>query len=186
MSTIPRMTLQWRHVVYSIAYSDTDRRKHESSMLLAKKIDFWLFLIFLPNFVLCMCNMNVKVHSSSPFYCSHFKFSMIILLDSLFNISSGFGQNVFYFRHFFNCAFSLSICGPIKYESWVFNAVIMNGLKSDMLMYPDHLQKLLDFVLGLLSFLILALFWLSETGLHFGGICRSYWIFRFYFIISVL
>ena len=39
-----------------------------------------------------------------------------------------------------------------------------NGLKFCMLMYLDHVQKKLFYGHGLLIFLILALFWLSETG----------------------
>ena len=39
-----------------------------------------------------------------------------------------------------------------------------NGLKFCMLMYLDHLQNWLVHGYGLLLFLILALFWLSETG----------------------
>ena len=39
-----------------------------------------------------------------------------------------------------------------------------NGLKSYMLMYLDHLQNWLVYGHSLLIFLILALFWLSETG----------------------
>ena len=38
----------------------------------------------------------------------------------------------------------------------------------DMLMYLDHLQKWLVYGHGLLIFLILALFWLSETGQIWG------------------
>ena len=38
------------------------------------------------------------------------------------------------------------------------------GLKFYMLMYLDHLQNWLVYGYGLLIFLILALFWLSETG----------------------
>ena len=43
-----------------------------------------------------------------------------------------------------------------------------NGLKFYMLMYFDHLQKWLVYGHGLLIFLILALFWLSETGQIWG------------------
>ena len=39
-----------------------------------------------------------------------------------------------------------------------------NGLKFGMLIYCDHLQNRLDFSHGVLIFLILAPFWLSETG----------------------
>ena len=39
-----------------------------------------------------------------------------------------------------------------------------NGLKFCTLMYLDHLQNLIVYVRSLLIFLILALFWLSETG----------------------
>ena len=43
-----------------------------------------------------------------------------------------------------------------------------NGLKFYMLMYLDHLQNWLAYGHGLLIFLILALFWLSETGQIWG------------------
>ena len=43
-----------------------------------------------------------------------------------------------------------------------------NGLKFHMLMYLDHLQNWLVYGSGLLIFLILALFWLSETGQIWG------------------
>ena len=43
-----------------------------------------------------------------------------------------------------------------------------NGLKVYMLMYLDHLQNSLAYGHGLLIFLILALFWLSETGQIWG------------------
>ena len=42
------------------------------------------------------------------------------------------------------------------------------GLKFYMLMYLDHLQNWLVYGLGLLIFLILALFWLNETGQTWG------------------
>ena len=43
-----------------------------------------------------------------------------------------------------------------------------NGLKFYMLMYLDHFQNWLVYGCGLLIFLILALFWLSETGQIWG------------------
>ena len=43
-----------------------------------------------------------------------------------------------------------------------------NGLKFYMLMYLDRLQNWLVYGHGLLIFLILALFWLSETGQIWG------------------
>ena len=43
-----------------------------------------------------------------------------------------------------------------------------NGLKFNMLMYLDLLQNWLVYVHGLLIFLILAQFWLSETGQIWG------------------
>ena len=43
-----------------------------------------------------------------------------------------------------------------------------NGLKFSTLMYLDHLQKWLVLGHGLLIFVILALFWLSETGQIWG------------------
>ena len=44
----------------------------------------------------------------------------------------------------------------------------VNGLKFYMLMYFDHLQYWFVYGNGLMIFLILALFWLSETGLIWG------------------
>ena len=43
-----------------------------------------------------------------------------------------------------------------------------NGLKFCTLMYLDHLQNWLVYGYGLLIFIILALFWLSETGQIWG------------------
>ena len=43
-----------------------------------------------------------------------------------------------------------------------------NGLKFCMLMYLDHLQNWWVLGYGLLTFVILALFWLSETGQIWG------------------
>ena len=43
-----------------------------------------------------------------------------------------------------------------------------NGLKYKKLLYPDHIQNWLDYGYGLVIFLILVLFWLSETGKILG------------------
>ena len=50
-----------------------------------------------------------------------------------------------------------------------------NGLKFDMLMYPDHIWNWLLLGHGLLVFLILAPFWLSETSqmCSFAGILMT-------------
>ena len=37
-----------------------------------------------------------------------------------------------------------------------------------MLLYPDHIQNCLAYGYGLVIFLILVLFWLSETGQIWG------------------
>ena len=50
--------------------------------------------------------------------------------------------------------------------SW--RALWGNGLKFSMLMYLEHLKNWLDYGHSLLIFLILALFWLSETGQIWG------------------
>ena len=42
-----------------------------------------------------------------------------------------------------------------------------------MLMYPDHLQNLLDYGYSLYIFLILILFWLSEMGKIWG--LQAFW-----------
>ena len=48
-----------------------------------------------------------------------------------------------------------------------------NGLKFCMLMYPDHLQNWLHYGYSLWIFLILVLFWLSETGQIWGF--QAFW-----------
>ena len=50
------------------------------------------------------------------FYCSHFKFSMLIPLDNLQNESSEFGQNSNFnlWQFFFNCAFYLVFVIALK------------------------------------------------------------------------
>ena len=55
--------------------------------------------------------------------------------------------------------------------SWIMHGVI--GLKYGMLLYPDHLQNWLDYGHGLVIFLILVLFWLSETGQIWGF--QAFW-----------
>ena len=49
----------------------------------------------------------------------------------------------------------------------------MNGLKFDMLMYPEHLENCLDLGHRLLIFFILVVFWLSETGQISGHFLRN-------------
>ena len=43
-----------------------------------------------------------------------------------------------------------------------------NGLKYGMLLYPDNLQNWLYYGYGLVIFLILVIFWFSETGQIWG------------------
>ena len=57
---------------------------------------------------------------------------------------------------------SRGVSGHLPENTWG------NGLKIYMLMYLDHSQNRLVYGHGLLIFLILALFWLSETG-QIGG-----------------
>ena len=72
---------------------------------------------------------------------------------------------------------------PISAASWLNEAGEIGGFQAFswenareewpeicMLMYPDHLQNWLDFSHGLLIFLILVAFWLSEMGERMGGI----------------
>ena len=48
-----------------------------------------------------------------------------------------------------------------------------NCLKYGILLYPDHLQNRLDYGNGLVIFLILMLFWLSEAGKIWGF--QAFW-----------
>ena len=64
-----------------------------------------------------------------------------------------------------------SVCPSVRPERFPGICRRMHGrisLKFYMLMCLDHLQNLLGYSLGLLIFLILALFWLIETGQIWG------------------
>ena len=64
-----------------------------------------------------------------------------------------------------------SVCPPVRPERFPGICRRMHGgisLKFYMLMYLDHHQNWLVYGHGLLIFLILALFWLSETGQIWG------------------
>ena len=64
-----------------------------------------------------------------------------------------------------------SVCPSVRPERFPGICRRMHGgisLKFYMLMYLDHLQNWLVYGYGLLVFLILALFWLSETGQIWG------------------
>ena len=94
------------------------------------------------------------------------KFCTLMYLDHLQNwLVYGHGLLIFLIL----ALFWLSEAGQI----WGFPGVSLrkhggNGLKFCMLMYLDHLQNWLVYGHGLLKFLILALFWLSETGQILG------------------
>ena len=64
----------------------------------------------------------------------------MIPLDGLLNISSGFGQywKFLFFHNFLNFAFHLVFV--VATTNLLFIAVTLNGLKFDMLMYPDHFR----------------------------------------------
>ena len=162
------------------------------------------------------------------FYCSCFKFTMMIPLDGLVNTNSEFGQKIKFsiFDNFFNYAFHKvfvvattnlsSYCNHFEWPdfwhagvSWPpselirfwsssvdfphFNGIWLcetgqisniflkiqarNGLKFDMLMYPNHHQNWLDFGHGLSISPILVPFWFCETGQiwGFGDFLQNAW-----------
>ena len=94
------------------------------------------------------------------------KFCTLMYLDHLHNwLVYGHGLLIFVSL----ALFLLSETGRI----WGFRAFPRrthggNDLKCCMLMYLDHLQNCLVYCHSLLIFLILALFWLSETGQIWG------------------
>ena len=91
------------------------------------------------------------------------KFYMLMYLDHLQNwLVYGYGLLIFLIL----ALFWLSETGQI----WGCRARTHggNGLKFCMLMYLDHLQNWWVLGYGLLTFVILALFWLSETGQIWG------------------
>ena len=72
---------------------------------------------------------------------------------------------------FYGMTVRLSICPSVRLERFPGICRGMhggNGLKLYMLMCLDHLQNWLFYGHGLLIFLILALFWLSEMGQIWG------------------
>ena len=94
------------------------------------------------------------------------KFCMLVYLDHLQNLLVH-GHSLLIFSNFGTIWFSEM--GQI----WGFRAfpgknAWREGLNYDMLLYHDHLQNWLDYSYSLLIFLILMLFWLSETGQIWG------------------
>ena len=85
-------------------------------------------------------------------YPDHFR------ADSIWDIICWFSS---FWHHFETCY----ICN-FRTFSWEHKRG--NGLNFGMLVYPDHFQNLLNFGHRLLIFLILASFWLSETGQIWG------------------
>ena len=69
----------------------------------------------------------------------------------------------FYFSPFCSFCFSLSVCGSYHKPDF-FIAVTLNGLKFDMLMYPNHFRTVLILVIICWFPSFFAPFWLSETG----------------------
>ena len=62
----------------------------------------------------------------------------------------------------------LYVCLSKRFPGIVGGIHERNGLKLGMLMYPDHLQKWLDFVHDMLIVLLLAQFWLNKMGQIWG------------------
>ena len=92
------------------------------------------------------------------------KFYMLVYLDHLQNwLVCATVCWFFKFWHYFVLVkrVKFGVSGHFPENAW------RNGLKSCTLMYLDHLQNWLVYGQGLLIFLILALFWLSE-GVKFG------------------
>ena len=83
-------------------------------------------------------------------------------------------RRIFIYSHHNTYVFSLR-CPSVRLERFLGICRRMHrgmGLKLYMLVYLHHLQNWLVYGLGLVIFLILALFWLSETG-HIWG----FWAF---------
>ena len=72
-----------------------------------------------------------------------------------------FGHGLLIFLHFAQF-WLVEECQIWGFLAFCWGTLGSNGLKSGMLIYPDHLQKWLDFGHGLLIFLLLVQFWLSE------------------------
>ena len=128
----------------------------------------FIFWIYNFNFVSCHVMWMLKLIPHLSLYCSHFKFSSIIPLD---DISSEFGQNC----NFLFLAFFFSIV-PFYFVFMAALKIIpdlsfyyshFNGLKFDMLICILTTFGT-DFGHGLLIFLFLVTFWLSETGKIWG------------------
>ena len=88
--------------------------------------------------------------------------------DDLLNISSGFGQNCkfLFFKHFFHSAFHLVFVVATTNLSFYCSHFEWPEIWHADVSWP--LQNWVDFGHHLLIFLILASFWLSETGQIWG------------------
>ena len=128
---------------------------------------FIFFTIFLNSafhlvFLIATTNMS--------FYCSHFECPKIWHADvswPLQNSRIRFWSSSVDFSHF-GVIFTKWNRPNLQLMDIFWRMHGRNGLNFGMLMYPDHLQNLLNFVPGLLIFLVLASFWLSETGQIWG------------------
>ena len=96
--------------------------------------------------------------------------SSVLLLQQLLifheDTSRWFNKHMFRptLQILFLTIFSIDRGSDIKDNVDPIFAVTLNGWKFGMLMCSDHLEKLLDFDILLLIFLIFSTFWLSETG----------------------
>ena len=127
-----------------------------------KSLKFWQFIWNCNfDFVLCLCNINVD---SWPKFLLQPQFSMMIPLDGLLNISSGLGQNCkfLFFTICFHSAFHLVFVVATTNLSFYCSHFEWPEIWHADVSWP--LQNWLDFGHHLLIFLILASFWLSETG----------------------
>ena len=107
---------------------------------------------------------ELKLIPDLSFYCSHFEWPQIWHADvSWLPLELiRFWSSSVDFPHFVDIITQWN--GSNLWLTEIFVRMQgMDGLKHGMLMFPDHLQNLLKFSHCLLTFLILASFWLSET-----------------------
>ena len=158
--------------------NDTSRWFIKHTFRVWSKLQFCIFVIFLsivPFHLVFVVASKIKFIT---FYCSHFEWpehysnvkmsamaSQIISLTIVYWIVySGADQRKY--QSSASLAFVRGIHRQVKFggSGIFFRTHGRNGLKFDMLMYPDHLWNWLHSGHGQLIFLILAPFLLSETG----------------------
>ena len=148
-----------------IFHDDTSKWFDKHTFRIWSQLQFCIFGIFfstVPFHLVFVVTSKIKL---IPCYCSHFEWPGIrhagVSWPSWKVIR--FWSSSVDFPHF-GGILTLWNRPNLRFPGTFLRTKGRNCIKIGMLMYSDHLQNTWDFGHGMLIFLILASFWLSETG----------------------